>query len=98
MKRGGHPISFNMRRLAGALALAISLGSVGGVAFAAPPGNRRQTLGGAYERSVDRLEQAHPPYRFWRENRGPRARINSTEDAVRRAEVPALPPRPLSEW
>jgi hypothetical protein len=89
-----------MRRLAGALALVISVGSsgVGGVAAAAPPANQRQTVGGAYERSLDRLELVHPPYRFWRQNRGPRGRINATDEAVRRAEVPALPPRPLSEW
>jgi hypothetical protein len=75
--------------------LAVALALVG-PPLTAP--QRRETVRGAYARSMDRFEI------FWRGidnervNVGAWGRINSTRDQVRQAEEPAIGSPPFSFW
>ena len=61
--------------------------------------NRRQTIGGAYDRARVRLDLFNRQLEFDRQNQGPNGRKNATRDEQRQMEVgPWLQPKPLSGW
>ncbi len=77
--------------------LAVVLGLVG-PPLAAPP-ERRETVGGAYARSVDALELVNRDANHARVNRGAWGQMNSARDQARQAETPVqLGTPPFSPW